>query len=55
MNIGKKYDCFVRTVEKDIGRFSQAERVLYKVKGYEPKYAKNFVYTENVNIRDKST
>ena len=55
MNNGEKYVCIARTVEKGIGRFGQAKSVLSIGLGCEAKYAKDFVYTENVNINDKST
>ena len=41
--------------KKGIGRFGQAKSVLSIGLGCEAKYAKDFVYTENVNINDKST
>jgi predicted transcriptional regulator len=40
-------------VEKGIGRFGQAKSILSIGLGCEAKYAKDFVYTENVNINDK--
>ena len=55
MNNGEKYVCIARTVEKGIGRFGQAKSVLSIGLGCEAKYAKDFVYTENVNINDKSS
>ena len=55
MNNGEKYVCIARTVEKGIGRFGQAKSVLSIGLGCEAKYAKEFVYTENVNINDKSS
>ena len=55
MNNGEKYVCIARTVEKGIGRFGQAKSVLSIGLGCDAKYAKDFVYTENVNINDKST
>ena len=55
MTNGEKYVCIARTVEKGIGRFGQ-QKVFYQlVLGCEAKYAKDFVYTENVNVNDKST
>ena len=55
MTNGEKYVCIARTVEKGIGRFGQAKSILSIGLGCEAKYAKDFVYTENVNINDKST
>ena len=55
MNNGEKYVCIARTVEKGIGRFGQSKSVLSIGLGCDAKYAKDFVYTENVNINDKST
>ena len=55
MNNGEKYVCIARTVEKGIGRFGQAKSVLSIGLGCEAKYAKEFIYTENVNINDKSS
>ena len=55
MTNGEKYVCIARTVEKGIGRFGQAKSVLSIGLGCDAKYAKDFVYTESVNINDKST
>jgi len=55
MTNGEKYVCIARTVEKGIGRFGQAKSILSIGLGCEAKYAKDFVYTENININDKST
>ena len=52
---GEKYVCIARTVEKGIGKFGQAKSILSIGLGCEAKYAKDFVYTENMNINDKST
>jgi hypothetical protein len=55
MNNGEKYVCIAKTVEKGIGRFGQSKNVLSIGLGCEAKYAKDFIYTENMNINDKST
>ena len=55
MTNGEKYVCIARTVEKGIGRFGQSKSILSIGLGCEAKYAKDFVYTENVNINDKSS
>ena len=55
MSNGEKYVCIARTVEKGIGRFGQSKSVLSIGLGCEAKYAKDFVYTENVNTNDKSS
>jgi len=52
---GEKYVCIARTVEKGIGKFGQSKSILSIGLGCEAKYAKDFVYTENMNINDKST
>ena len=55
MTNGEKYVCIARTVEKGIGRFGQAKSILSIGLGCEAKYAKDFIYTENININDKSS
>ena len=55
MSNGEKYVCIARTVEKGIGRFGQAKSILSIGLGCEAKYAKEFIYSENLNINDKST
>ena len=55
MTNGEKYVCIARTVEKGIGRFGQSKSILSIGLGCEAKYAKDFVYTENLNINDKSS
>ena len=55
MSNGEKYVCIARTVEKGIGRFGQSKSILSIGLGCEAKYAKDFVYTENININDKSS
>ena len=55
MTNGEKYVCIARTVEKGIGRFGRAKSILSIGLGCEAKYAKDFVYTENVNLSEKSS
>ena len=55
MSNGEKYVCIARTVEKGVGRFGEAKSILSIGLGCEAKYAKDFVYTENLNIYDKKT
>ena len=52
---GEKYVCIARTVEKGIGKFGQSKSILSIGLGCEAKYAKDFVYTESMNINDKTT
>jgi predicted transcriptional regulator/DNA-binding Xre family transcriptional regulator len=53
MTNGEKYVCIARTVEKGIGRYGQAKSILSIGLGCDAKYAKDFVYTRNLNIQDK--
>jgi len=55
MSNGEKYVCIARTVEKGIKRFGQSKSILSIGLGCEAKYAKDFVYTENIDIADKKT
>ena len=55
MTNGEKYVCIARTVEKGIGRFGRTKSILSIGLGCEAKYAKDFVYTENINVSDKTT
>ena len=55
MTNGEKYVCIARTVEKGIGRFGRTKSILSIGLGCEAKFAKDFVYTENLNVNDKST
>ena len=41
--------------KKGIGRFGQTKSILSIGLGCEAKYAKDFVYTENINVSDKTT
>ena len=54
MTNGEKYICIAKTVEKGIHRFGKTKSVLSIGLGCEAKYAKEFCYTENININDKS-
>jgi len=55
MSNGEKYVCIAKTVEKGVGRFGEAKSILSIGLGCEAKYAKDFVYTENLNINEKKT
>ena len=55
MSNGEKYVCIAKTVEKGVGRFGEAKSILSIGLGCEAKYAKDFVYTENLNLNDKKT
>ena len=55
MTNGEKYVCIARTVEKGVGRYGQKKSMLSIGLGCEAKYAKDFVYTENLSLNDKKT
>ena len=55
MTNGEKYIFIARTVEKGIGRFGKTKSILSIGLGCEAKYSKDFVYTENININEKSS
>ena len=55
MSNGEKYVCIARTVEKGVGRYGQKKSMLSIGLGCEAKYAKDFVYTENLSLSDKKT
>jgi len=55
MTNGEKYVCIARTVEKGVGRFGLSKSILSIGLGCDAKYAKDFVYTENINISDKTS
>ena len=55
MSNGEKYVCIAKTVEKGIGRFGKSKSILSIGLGCEAKYAKDFIYTENMDITDKKT
>ncbi|RPG03464.1 MAG: XRE family transcriptional regulator [Pelagibacteraceae bacterium TMED246] len=55
MTNGEKYVCIARTVEKGVGRFGKSKSILSIGLGCEAKYAKEFIYTENLDLNDKKT
>ena len=55
MSNGEKYVCIARTVEKGVGRYGETKSMLSIGLGCQAKYAKEFVYTENLNVNDKKT
>jgi len=55
MTNGEKYVCIARTVEKGVGRYGQKKSTLSIGLGCEAKYAKDFVYTENLDLNDKKS
>ena len=55
MSNGEKYVCIAKTVEKGIGRYGQSKSILSIGLGCEAKYAKDFIYTEKMDITDKKT
>ncbi len=55
MTNGEKYVCIARTVEKGVGRYGKKKSILSIGLGCQAKYAKDFVYTENLELNDKKT
>jgi len=55
MTNGEKYVCIAKTVEKGVGRYGQKKSILSIGLGCEAKYAKEFVYTENLDLNDKKS
>ena len=55
MTNGEKYVCIARSVEKGVGRYGQKKSMLSIGLGCEAKYAKEFVYTENLDLNDKKS
>tara|TARA_B100000427_G_scaffold153603_1_gene127890 strand:+ start:1505 stop:2932 length:1428 start_codon:yes stop_codon:yes gene_type:complete len=55
MTNGEKYVCIARTVEKGVGRYGQKKSMLSIGLGCEAKFAKDFVYTENLDLNDKKS
>ena len=55
MTNGEKYVCIAKTVEKGVGRYGQKKSMLSIGLGCEAKYAKDFVYTENLDLNDKKS
>ena len=54
MTNGEKYVCIAKTVEKGVGRYGQKKSMLSIGLGCEAKYAKEFVYTENLDLVTKN-
>ena len=55
MSNGEKYVCIARTDEKGVGRYGKKKSILSIGLGCQAKYAKDFVYTENLDLNDKKT
>jgi len=55
MSNGEKYVCIARTVEKGIGKHGMEKTLLSIGLGCQVKYAKNFVYSDSLNLNDKKT
>ena len=55
MSNGEKNVCIARTVEKGVGRYGQKKSMLSIGLGCEAKYAKDFIYTENLDLNDKKS
>ena len=55
MSNGEKYVCIAKTVEKGVGRYGQKKSILSIGLGCQAKYAKDFIYTENLDINDKKS
>ena len=55
MTNGEKYLCIARTVEKGVGRYGRKKSMLSIGLGCEAKYAKDFIYTENMDLNDKKS
>ena len=52
---GEKYVCIARTVEKGIAKHGMFKSLLSIGLGCQIKYAKDFVYTDALNLNDKNT
>ena len=52
---GEKYVCIARTVEKGIAKHGMFKSLLSIGLGCQVKYAKDFVYTDSLNLNDKNT
>ena len=50
---GEKYVCIARTVEKGIAKHGMFKSLLSIGLGCQIKYAKDFVYTDSLNLKDK--
>ena len=51
---GEKYVCIARTVEKGIGGYGMYKSILSIGLGCEIKYAKDFVYSDSLNLKDEN-
>ena len=52
---GEKYVCIARTVEKGVGKHGMEKTLLSIGLGCQAKYAKDFVYSDTLNLNDKKT
>jgi predicted transcriptional regulator/DNA-binding XRE family transcriptional regulator len=52
---GEKYVCIARTVEKGVGKHGMFKSLLSIGLGCQAKYAKDFVYSDSLNLNDKKT
>jgi len=52
---GEKYVCIARTVEKGVAKHGMFKSLLSVGLGCQIKYAKDFVYTDSLNLNDKNT
>ena len=52
---GEKYVCIAKTVEKGIGKHGMFKSVLSIGLGCQAKFAKDFVYADSLNLKDKNT
>jgi len=52
---GEKYVCIARTVEKGVAKHGMFKSLLSIGLGCQIKYAKDFVYTDSLNLNDKNT
>jgi len=52
---GEKYVCIARTVEKGIAKHGMFKSLLSIGLGCQIKYAKDFIYTDALNLNDKNT
>jgi len=52
---GEKYVCIARTVEKGVGKHGMEKTLLSIGLGCQVKYAKDFVYSDTLNLNDKKT
>ena len=55
MSNGEKYVCIARTVEKGVGRYGKKKSILSIGLGCQAKYAKDFIYTEYMDLSDKKS